>query len=241
MTILSVVKDVALGVGVNPPTSMFAASVQPRTQAELLSLANEMAQRIAYDVREWRELKLFCTFAGPGAPVAPFNNSVHPLPANYRRMLVSSQVYASWMPRQPLSFIADTNEWLVRRMSGAAFSFSEYTLLGNSMLIYPALAAGQSVSFAYLDKNCVALNSGGYGDQFLNDLDTFRLPERILKLGMLWQWKANKGSPYAEDMGTYTDALFMYAGSNQPAPIIVDRMPISSSATVAYPYPVPTP
>ena len=50
MSLLSVVRDVCLAVGVNPPASMFSPNVQPRTQTELLSLANEMAQRIAYDV-----------------------------------------------------------------------------------------------------------------------------------------------------------------------------------------------
>ena len=59
MSILTVVKDVCLAVGVNPPTSMFGTSIQPRTQAEMLSLANEMAQRIAYDVREWTALKAY--------------------------------------------------------------------------------------------------------------------------------------------------------------------------------------
>ena len=29
---------------------------------------------------------------------------------------------------------------------------------------------------------------------------------------MIWQWKAQKGSPYAEDMGTYGDALAMRWG-----------------------------
>ena len=40
---------------------------------------------------------------------------------------------------------------------------------------------------------------------------------------MIWQWKANKGSPYAEDMGTYSDALVMIAGADSPAPIIMDQ------------------
>ena len=31
---------------------------------------------------------------------------------------------------------------------------------------------------------------------------------------MIWQWKANKGSPYAEDMGTYSDALVMIGGAD---------------------------
>lgn len=232
MTILSVVKDVCLAVGVNPLTSMFAASIQPRTQAELLSLANEMAQRIAYDVREWTALKAINTFTGDGV------KDRFPLPANYKRMLLTAQVYPSWAPGTPLLFIADSNDWLMRRLNNITGAKSEWTLLGNDMLIYPVMEVGQSASFVYLDKNCVKLNAGGAGDAFMNDLDEYRLSERLLKLGMIWQWQANKGSPYAESMGTYTDALMMLAGSDKPSPILVDRAPISHAAQIALPWPV---
>jgi len=232
MSILSVVKDVCLAVGVNPPVSMFAASVQPRTQAEILALTNEMAQRIAYDVREWTALKAVCTFAGDGI------KDRFALPANYKRMLLTTQVYSSAAPRQPLRFVADANEWLVRRISNDTSGWGEWTLLGGDMLIYPIMPVGQSVSFAYLDRNCVRLAAGGSSDKFMADNDEFRIDERVLKLGMIWQWKANKGSPYAEDMGTYSDALVNVAGADKPAPIIVDRMPIEGPP-VAFSVPPP--
>ena len=215
MSVLSVVKEVCAAVGVNPPTSMFSPVVQPRTQFELLSLANEMAQRIAYDVREWRHLKAIHTFTGDGIL------DRFPLPANFKRMLLTSQVYPSWAPRQPLQFIPDADEWLVRRMSNNSYSWGEFTLIGDDMLIWPIVPNGAGCSFVYLDKNCVKLNGGGFGPTFVNDADEFRLDERVLKLGMIWQWKANKGSPYAEDMGTYSDALMDVAGTDTPAPIII--------------------
>jgi len=91
------------------------------------------------------------------------------------------------------------------------------------MHIFPALAADESAYFAYLHKNCVRLFSGGVNDVFQNDDDRFALDERVLKLGMIWQWKAQKGSPYAEDMGTYGDALTYAMGHDSPGPIIVGR------------------
>jgi hypothetical protein len=42
-------------------------------------------------------------------------------------------------------------------------------------------------------------------------------------------------------MGTYGDALLMVMGGDKPAPIIAGRSPISVSAGVSYPWPVPTP
>jgi hypothetical protein len=40
---------------------------------------------------------------------------------------------------------------------------------------------------------------------------------------MIWQWKAYKGGPYAEDVGTYGDAISKAMGTDSPGPIIVDR------------------
>ena len=240
MSLLTVVKDVCMAIGVNPPVSMFGSSIQPRTQAELLSLANETVQKIAYDVREWTALKRVQTFTDTGGVTNADGSVSYAMPSNFKRMLLTTQVYSSASPRLPLQFISDTDEWLARRISNYPGGWGEWTMIGTDMVIYPALAAGHSISFVYLDKNCVRLFGGGYGDTFVNDGDQFRIDERLLKLGMIWQWKANKGSPYAEDMGTYSDALVNIAGADKPAPIIVGRQPVSAAAQVAYPWPVPT-
>ena len=71
MTILSVVKDVCLAVGVAVPQSVFTNITGNRTMQEMLSLANEMAQRISYDTRDWTKLRATCTLAGDGTFVPP--------------------------------------------------------------------------------------------------------------------------------------------------------------------------
>ena len=235
MTILSVVKDVCAVVGVTLPQSMFSGITSNRTMQEMLALSNEMAQRIAYDTRDWTRLKKVFTMTGDGV-VAAFD-----LPANYKRMLLTANVWRSTNTLTPMMFVPDTDEWLNRRVRGMTNSVGEWTIIGNQILIYPILALGETSYFAYLDKNCIALNGGGAGDLFMNDADSYLLDERVLKLGMIFQWKAQKGAPYAEDMGTYGDALTNVMGRDSPAPIIIGRKPISANARVAYPWPVPTP
>lgn len=287
MTILSVIKDVCANVGVLVPTSVFASLASNRTMQEMVALANEMAQRIAYDHREWTTMRATATFVGDGV-TASFN-----LPANYKRMLLRSNVWSSTRTQWPMTFIPNGEDWLRRRASNTVDGSGEWTIFGGQMHIQPVMAGpvtypaplpswwlngrdyvigetaadagdlsswsvianhtsaatgtfaedrappndgnwaampvappivsapAQTAYFNYLDKNCVALASGGFGDIFLADGDSFRLDERILKLGMIWQWKANKGTAYAEDMGTYGDALNTYAGFDQPQPIIV--------------------
>jgi hypothetical protein len=262
------VKDVCATVGVLVPQSVFSNITGNRTMQEMLSLANEMAQRIAYDARDWTDLKKVATFAGDavwtGVPASSLpadqvwvgGTTAFPLPADYKRMLLNSNVWLSSNTLVPMRFVPDTDEWLNRRARNYYDAHGEWTIIGGQILIVPvmhgvkpaipgppAISAVPAVTayFAYLHKNCVALASGGFGDSFLADGDTFVIDERVLKLGMVWQWKAQKGSPYAEDMGTYGDALTSIMGRDSPAPIIVGRRSISASARVAYPFTVPTP
>jgi len=230
MALLGVVRDVCSTVGVALPQSVFSNLTGNRTMQEMLSLANEMAQRIAYDSRDWTKLRATATFAGNGIL------DRFPLPANFKRLLLTSSVWRSTSTQQPMRFIPDSDEWMTRRVANASNSaWGEWTMLGGEMRISPVLPTGQSAYFAYLDKNCIDLASGGRGDQFMADTDSFTLDERVLKLAMIWQWKAQKGSPYAEDMGTYGDALTMAMGHDSPAPIIIGRRSISSSAKTAIP------
>jgi hypothetical protein len=109
MTILSVVKDVCLAVGVTVPQSVFTNITGNRTMQEMLSLANEMAQRIAYDFRDWTKFRKTQTFVGDGV-AAGFD-----LPADYKRMLLTGNVWRSTSAQAPMTFIPDTDQWLNRR------------------------------------------------------------------------------------------------------------------------------
>jgi len=229
MTLLSVTRDVCAAVGVLVPTSVFSNITGNRTMAEMLSLANEMAQRIAYDTRDWVKLRKTTTMVGDGTTTG-FN-----LPADFQRMLLTSNVWLSSSTLSPARFVPDTDEWLNRRTRNYSDATGEWTILGNQMLLASAMGSGVTAYFAYLHKNCITLATGGVGDSFLADGDSFTLGDRILKLGMIWQWKAQKGSPYQEDLNTYADALTYLMGHDSPAPIILGRSPISSSARTAIP------
>lgn len=220
MTLLAVTRDVCATVGVLLPQSVFSGITGNRTMQEMLSLANEMAQRIAYDNRDWTRLKKTVTYPGDGVTTA------FDLPADYQRMLLTSNVWRSTSTQTPMRFIPDADEWLNRRISEASDNaWGEWTMMGGQIHIFPVLSGDQSAYFAYLNKNCIALSSGGFGDAFMSDNDSFALDERVLKLGMIWQWKASKGGSYAEDMGTFDDALSYAMGHDSPSPIIIGRPP----------------
>ena len=242
MTLLAVVRDVCAAVGVALPSSIFSSLQSNRTMQEMVALANEMAQRIAYDTREWTVLRTTATYVGDGVTTA------FDLPPNFKRMLLNTNVWRSTSSQQPMTFISDMEEWVQRRSFDNTGAWGEWIITGGQILIEPVMGGyvpavpedpgppyvpakpaipAVLARHSYLDKNCVTLAGGGFGDAFKDDGDSFRLDERLLKLGMIWQWMANKGSPYAEPMGTYSDALANAMGHDQPAPIIIGRAPIS--------------
>ena len=235
MTLLSVVQGVCPVIGVAVPDSVFSNINANRTMQEMLALANEMAQRISYDSRDWTAFRKSVTFDGDGITTA------FDLPDDYKRMLLTSNVYRSTSSMTPMAFVPDTNEWMNRRAQHYYGAWGEWTMMGGQIHIEPAMGAGITASFPYLHKNCIKLASGGVGNVFMSDGDSFALDERLLKLGMIWQWKAQKGSPYSEDLGNYGDALTYAMGHDSPAPILIGRSPISIAAQASYPFPVPTP
>lgn len=235
MTLLTVVRDVCAVVGVTLPQSLFTGITTNRTAQEMLACANENAQRIAYDNREWSIFKKQQTCTGDDSTTA------FDLPADYKRMLKTGHVWRSTSTQQPMRFISDTDEWMRRRAAVEVDAWGEWHLMGGQMHIYPAMDTGVTAWFAYIHRNCVALASAGFGDSFQADGDSYRLDERLLKLGMIWDWKAKHGAAYAEDMGTYEDALAVAQGSDKPSPIIISSRNASQmNVRTAYPWPVPT-
>jgi len=298
MSLLSVCNDVAAVVGVRRFTSIFSQISNNRTQQEFLACANEMALAIAHNTRDWRALIVQASFTGDGA------SQSFAMPANYKRMLKTTNVWRSTTAVYPMRFIPDADEWFNRRALNYNDQRGEWIILAGNMLIVPTMGGPISPSappwrlhtsygigakaediadhtfwqaavahtsassgtfaddraanptfwfaivrpaepitpattayFTYIDKNCINLASGGVGEEFLNDADTFRLPERLLKLGMIWKWKALKGSPYAEDLGNYEVAEAYEEGSDSPSPTIIGRLPASDTRRVAFPWP----
>lgn len=233
MTILSVIQDVCPVIGLNVPTAVFSST--DREHVELQALANEMAQRIAFDGHEWTLLKTLASLAGDGARTS------FDLPSGYKRMLKKAKLWPSATPYVPLTHYPDTDQWLGLQVQNFAVLVGAWTMIGDQILIKPAVPNASTVEFYYLTDQIVKDKDGNKKSAFSDDGDIFRLDERILKLGMIWQWKANKGLAYAEDMANYEDALAVASGSDKGSNIIaIGRNRVPYDTTFAYPGVIPS-
>lgn len=223
MTILSIIKDVSTVIGLTVPTAVFSST--DREHVELQSLANEMAQRIAFDTRDWTKLKTLATLTGDGVSLS-FN-----FPADYKRMLKKARIWPSASPYAPYTHYPDSDQWLGLTVQNFATLVGAWTIIGEQVQIKPAVANLTTAQFYYLTDKIVKDAGGTPKTAFTADDDVYRLDERVLKLGIIWQWKANKGQAYSEDMATYEDALAVSAGADKGSNILVigrGRMPVNA-------------
>lgn len=234
MTLLSVVQEACPFIGVEVPEALF--SNPDRTHRELVAHANEMAKRIAYDHRDWQVLRKFLEYRGEIALGKPLT-----LPVDYLRMPVTANVWRSSTPREPMRFINDPDDWVRRRLNEEVDPRGEWLISGGQMHFHPEITGDVDVSFVYIINTIIDLESGGLSDRFIADGDRFIIDERLLKLGLIASWKQSKGSPYAEDLATFQDAMAIAQGHDTPAPILIDRLPISAATRTSYPYPVTGP
>lgn len=165
---------------------------------EMADLANEVASDIAKS-HDWRILTKVHTITGDGG-------LTYPLPDDYDRMVLASEIdeQSNWLwGYYPF---ADVNEWM-RCSSGnhSIINPGGWIDLGGYLNFYPAPTG--TAEFPYI-RNDWARDSGGNSQTaFTSDEDTFILDNRLLTLGLIWRWLAQKKMDYSEEMATYELAL----------------------------------
>lgn len=231
MTALSVAKEVAKKVGIAVPDEL--ASSTDREHVELLSVMNEMAERIARG-HEWQVLNTIATITGDGTTEA------HDLPSDYDRMLTKSQVWTSSL-ETPLTPISSRDRWLQLDIQSFDFVINAWILYGGQINIKPALASGVTAKYFYQSNLIVSPESGSNKTTFTADTDTFRLDEQLLKLGVIWQWRENKGLPYAEDMQNYEILLARRVAQDKGSRMLrVGRVRYPMDVNISYPQAINT-
>ena len=193
MTILQVVQGAATVLGIDVPTLVYGATT--REMVEMQTLANEIARRIA-ETEDWQVLKVIEQYDGDAV------NEAFDLPADYDRMLRTASIWSSeWTWN--LNHILDSDQWLEMQVVPYTFIYGNWMIYGGQYHQLPIMPVGANVKFFYISNLIVEAADDSTKATFTADSDTFRLDERLLKLGIIWQWKAYKGYPYAEDMANY--------------------------------------
>lgn len=232
MTVLSAVQGACRVIGLTPPDVLIGST--DRKYLELAAVAQEVAERIASG-HDWQLLRKIKTITGDGL-TEDFD-----LPTDYGRMLVNSSLWSDRINGR-FSHIADVDRWLGLDIQNTDMVLNAWTIYGGQLHIKPAPETDELVKFFYVSNLIIAPSVGtAYKATFTADTDLFRLDETLLKLGIIWQWRANKGFPYAEDMTNYEELkerLIVRDKGSKIVGIGAPRLP--SGVNIAYPWSLPT-
>lgn len=226
MSVLGKIQEVSSVIGLSRPTQVFSST--EREHIELQDCANEVRRQIL-ERYEWQILKKRHTIAGDGSSTA-FN-----LPSDFNRMLKKARIWSTRI-QTPYRQIMDLDEWEELDVRQYEFVVGVWIIVGGQIQVKPAPAVGETLSFWYVGENIVTGSGSVLIPRFVEDTDVLRINEEILKLGIIWQWKANKGRAYAEDLETFETAIAKQIDLDKGPRIITDRKRrVPKGLQLAYP------
>lgn len=229
MTVLSAIQTAAPWIGITVPTAIYSAT--DRTSVEMQAMANEAAQGICDDF-DWQKLKLLNTITGDGS------DEDWTLPTDYARMPKKTRLWPSETPNSPLTQVESEDDWLGLDVQNFDAVTGRWIIYGGELHIKPAIASAATVKHFYISNKIISASGSSTltKTEFTVDTDSFFLGDRILKLAVIWRWKAAKGRPYAEDLENYNAVRDSLAAGDKGSKILrlgSNRTP--SGVTIAYP------
>lgn len=193
MSILSVVQNVSMAVGISRPVTVFGNP--DREWMEMQAVANEAAAVIA-EAFDWQKLRRTTTITGDSAA------SAFDLPDDYGRMLKKASLWSSRFTWD-MQHIVDSDQWLGMTTWPGNPAYGVWTLYGNQIHVLPVMGSTETVKFFYITNQIVSEGN----TEFTADADTFVLSERLLKLCIIYLWKQMKGQDFAAELSDFEQAM----------------------------------
>lgn len=198
MTALSAMQSAAARLIGRKPSTFFSS--QQTFEVEIVDLLNDVADDIA-ESHDWQGLTKIHTIIGNGTDEA------FPLPSDYNRMLIDADVFDPNNWAWGYYHYTNINDWLRDKSRGFSMIPGGWIMLADQFNFFPIPAVAANADFPYISSQYARSTAGAPQSAFQDDDDVFVLPEKLLTLGLIWRYRAQKGMGYAEDMQNYEIAL----------------------------------
>lgn len=184
-----------------PATSTIIADGQ-ETQNLLYELANIEAEEVLEREFDFPLLKRTQSFTASLASL-----QVSGKPSNFRRA-VKGTFWNTSTDRQIAGPLND-QEWAAVNGEPLVSAITQYAMFRyDGLHIYPAPTVADTITYEYeINTPVLAVDGATYKTAFSVDTDSYLLGDRLLMLGVVWRYKADKGRDYAEDLKSYEMAL----------------------------------
>lgn len=195
MTILSIVQDFTLAVGLDRPMSLFGDT--ERTAEEIRATARAAAERIIED-RDWLALSRSLEIVSSG------DATVFPLPADFDRFRMGAELY-SGQTGQAIARLSSPQQAVAAGAAPVTPNYLRWRVQGRNIVVEPTPT--ETLRGVYQSRFYAVDPDGTEKETFTTDDDGFALPDRLLRLCMIWMWKSQKGLPYGQDFDNFETAV----------------------------------
>ena len=212
MSLLSLIKDIAVRCGWDhSPTSVIGnTSTDALNIQQLIAFAQD-AGRDCMERANWTGLDRAATLTGDGT------TTLFTLPADWARFnpgdkAPNSPLISSKYPLTPLFGPINAEELNALKALPASTVRPVWRMIGTSLELWPALSAGEIVTFNYFSSFWIlAVDGVTRRKRWVADTDSSLIDEDLLMKGTVWRWLASKGLDYAEPFRMYEMSLMRNA------------------------------
>lgn len=205
MSLLTLIQDAARTLKQNAP------SVVTTSTDELVAQMKELANKVGDELSrraEWQELRREVTFYAQATLDQGYLVSIA---SDFDRM-VDDTFWNRGQVRK-VDGPVTAEEWQQDRANNYSGPGLKYTTRGGRLLVSPAFSSGEVCAFEYFSKQWCETTGGTGQTAFTYDSDIVRLPERIFKLGLIFEFLKTNDFPYAEAQEDYENAIEVHSGN----------------------------
>lgn len=195
MSLLTLIQDAAILVGIDEPSAVASSSEAEIKQLRVISQQEGDELSRSHD---WRKLKVQASITGDGV------SEYWDLPDDWDRQQAGDNLWQQDSPHLPLIGPITDEEMLALKASTSEPSRPAWRYFGDQIQIWPILDSGEVIRMEYRSSHWIISSDGDtVRNRWVADTDTALIPERIMTLGIVWRWKAYKGLDYAQSFQTY--------------------------------------
>lgn len=205
MSLLSIIKNVAIKVGVNVPSSVIGSTNQE--VVELLAFANEEGRELTRR-HNWQIIRKEKTFTS----LATEEQAA--LPSDFDHFI--NETFWNRTRKHPLNGPLTPQQWQYNKSWVSSPVTDSFTVRGGKILINPVPTAGETMAYEYISKNFCQSSSLVGQSEWLADTDTGVLDEALMELGTLVRFKLSKGLDAGSDIAKYDTQVMIAGGQESP-------------------------
>jgi len=202
MSLLTIVQDAAARVALTQPAAVASSATTIDIQFRQLAQqeGDELSRRFS-----WQALQVDYTFTSVAS-----ETQTGVMPSDFDRFV--DDTFWNRSRRRPVLGPHSPQSWQTLKATAIPAVTDVFRLVGDSLLILPAPAAGQTYAFTYIT-NKWCQSSGGTTQAAWNaDTDTARIPERLLTLGVVWRFLASRGFDATLSKAVYDEQVALAIG-----------------------------